>query len=117
MKKFVKIILLLAIAGGVGFVIKRKLGGPAEADGPLTLFGNVDIRQVSLGFRTSGRIDNMVFEEGDSVTKGQALASLDKGPLEDNLALSKAQAGIAEAGVAKLEAGTRPGESRRPRRS
>jgi HlyD family secretion protein len=79
-------------------------------EGPLTLFGNVDIRQVSLSFRTSGRISSMEFEEGDSVTAGQALASLDKGPLEDSLALFKAQEGIAKAVVEKLEAGTRPGE-------
>lgn len=110
MKKFVKIILLLAIAGGVGFAIKRKLSEATAADSPLTLFGNVDIRQVSLGFRTSGRIASMAHEEGDSVTAGQALATLDKGPLEDSLALFKAQVGVAEAGVAKLKAGTRPGE-------
>lgn len=110
MKKFIKIILLLAIAGGIGFVIKRKLGEPTSVSGPLTLYGNVDIRQVSLGFRTSGRISSMALEEGDAVTEGQALATLDKGPLEDSLALFKAQVGIAEAAVAKLEAGTRPGE-------
>lgn len=110
MKKLVKIILLVAIAAGIGFAIKRKLGQPAAADSPLTLFGNVDIRQVALGFRTSGRIASMALEEGDAVTAGQALAMLDKGPLEDSLALFKAQVAIAEAGVAKLEAGTRPGE-------
>ncbi len=72
--------------------------------------GIIDIRQVSLGFRASGRIATMIYEEGDTVTKGQLLASIDKGPLEDSLALFKAQVNVAEAAIAKIEAGTRPGE-------
>ncbi len=110
MKKFIKITVLLAIAVGIGFAVKSKFAEPEAANRPLTLFGNIDIRQVALGFRTSGRIASMEYEEGDAVTKGQVLASLDKGPLQDSLALYKAQVGVAEAGVAKLEAGTRPGE-------
>ncbi|MCB1061305.1 MAG: secretion protein HlyD [Verrucomicrobiae bacterium] len=111
MKKILKILLLIAILAGIGFVVKGQLGSGASTSGePLTLYGNVDIRQVTLGFRTSGRLESMSFEEGDSVEKGNLLAVLDKGPLEDNLALFQAQVSAAEAGVAKLEAGTRPAE-------
>lgn len=110
MKKFAKIIVFLGIAAAIAFVIKTKLGESTAVEGPLTLYGNVDIRQVSLGFRAGGRIATMGFEEGDTVAEGQVLARLDKGPLEDSLALFRAQAGVAEAAVAKLEAGTRPGE-------
>ncbi len=110
MKKRIKIALILAIAVGVGLVVKFKLAESGTAEGPLTLYGNVDIRQVALGFRTSGRIESMAFEEGDSVSTGNLLAALDKGPLEDSLALFKAQVAVAEASVAKLEAGSRPAE-------
>ena len=110
MKKLFKILLVLAIVAGIGFVVKRQLGKGETADGALTLYGNVDIRQVALGFRASGRIDTMAFEEGDAVKAGQLLASLDKGPLQDSLALFEAQVTVAEASVAKLEAGSRPSE-------
>lgn len=110
MKKFAKILVFLGIAAAIAFVTKTKLSKSNSVEGPLTLYGNVDIRQVALGFRASGRIATMIFEEGDAITEGQLLASLDKGPLEDSLALFKAQVSVAEAGVAKLEAGTRPGE-------
>ena len=44
----------------------------------LVIYGNVDIRQVDLGFRVTGRIQEMRFEEGDRVKKGQIIAVLDK---------------------------------------
>ena len=45
--------------------------------GSLTLYGNVDIRQVDLAFRVGGRISAVLVDEGDSVAEGQALARLD----------------------------------------
>ena len=110
MKRLIRILFLLAIVVGIGFLVKRKLGKADAIDGPLTLYGNVDIRQVALGFRAAGRIETMAFEEGDRVTGGQLMASLDKGPLQDSLALFAAQVAVAEASVAKLEAGSRPAE-------
>jgi HlyD family secretion protein len=107
MKKLVKIVVILGVAAAIAFVVKTKLSESNAVEDPLTLYGNVDIRQVSLGFRTSGRIGTMVYEEGDAVKEGQLLASLDKGPLKDNLALFRAQVNVTEAAVAKLEAGTR----------
>ena len=110
MKKPIKFLFLLVFAVAIGFVVKFKLAESSTVEGHLTLYGNVDIRQVALGFRTGGRVTSMAFEEGDAVMAGQVMASLDKGPLQDSLALFKAQVGVAEAAVAKLEAGTRPGE-------
>ena len=43
----------------------------------LVLQGNVDVREVSLAFRQSDRILEMLAEEGDRVQKGQVLARLD----------------------------------------
>lgn len=109
MKKPVKILVVLVIAGAIAFAVKTKFNSSAEETGPLTLYGNVDIRQISLGFRVSGRVTEMEFEEGDAIKKGQVLAKLDKGPLEDSVALFNAQVAVAEAAVAKLKAGTRLG--------
>ena len=44
----------------------------------LTLYGNVDIRQVELAINGSERITRMLVQEGDRVTTGQLLASLAK---------------------------------------
>lgn len=49
----------------------------------LTLYGNVDIRQVDLGFRVNGRVQSLVYEEGDLVPEGALMATLDKQPYED----------------------------------
>lgn len=59
-------------------------------NGVITLYGNVDIRDVNLGFRVFGRLDRMAFEEGDRVKKGDLLASVDKAPYADNVQAAKA---------------------------
>lgn len=43
----------------------------------ITLYGNVDIRQVDMAFRVPGVLKEMFFEEGDRVKKGDLLAALD----------------------------------------
>jgi HlyD family secretion protein len=76
----------------------------------LTIYGNVDIRQVDLGFRVPGRLEKMVFEEGDEVKTGDLVAVLDKAPFEAALAAAKAQLQQAAANFAKLRHGNRPQE-------
>ena len=57
------IIVILAIA--IWLINKDK-----KLDQDLTLFGNVDIRQVSLAFEQAGRIQTLSVQEGDRVKKG-----------------------------------------------
>lgn len=49
------------------------------------LYGNVDVRQVDLGFRVSGRVESMPFQEGDFVPTGTLMATLDKQPYIDQV--------------------------------
>lgn len=77
-------------------------------DGALTLHGNVDIRQVDLGFRVSGRIASIPFEEGAHVPEGAVLASLDPAPLQDQLGAAQAQIAVAGAELDKRRNGNRP---------
>lgn len=74
----------------------------------LVLHGNVDVREVSLAFRQSDRIVEILAEEGDWVKKGQVLARLDNEEL--NLQIRKLNAEIAsqKSKVDKLHNGTRP---------
>jgi HlyD family secretion protein len=98
------IITLLAIAA----LLTRGFGllGPARADA-LSLNGNVDIRQVDLGFRIPGRIAALPFEEGARVSAGAILARLDSRPIEDRLAAADAQVASASAELAKRRNGNR----------
>ena len=73
----------------------------------MVLYGNVDIRQVDLGFRVAGRLEKMVFEEGDEVKTGDVVATLDKAPYEASLATAQAQFQQASANFAKFKQGNR----------
>jgi HlyD family secretion protein len=52
-------------------------------DGYLVLFGNVDIRQVDLGFRVGGILETLNFEEGDFVAAGSVMAIQQEQPYLD----------------------------------
>ncbi len=87
------------------------LCGPDE-QGPkvLELYGNMEIRQVSLAFEASGRIAAMNVEEGDWVQKGRAVASLDTRTLEIQAEQACARMEMQRQIVKKMEAGARPQE-------
>lgn len=56
-----------------------------ETSNILILYGNVDVRQVDLGFQVSGRVDYMPFEEGDYVPQGALVSTIDKQPYLDQV--------------------------------
>lgn len=80
-KKIIALILILIITGITFFFVTRKKTTPNE----LTLYGNIEIRQVDLSFQVSGIIDKMFKEEGDSVKKGELIATLDNRDYKSNL--------------------------------
>jgi len=107
-----KIILLIAVIILAAFLAGGWLyhnRNSAETN-VLTLYGNVDIRQVQLSFNGSDRIVQLLVKEGDSVKKGQLLATLDTARLTSNLELQKAQLASQQQIVSRLEAGSRPEE-------
>lgn len=112
MRRLVPILAVLLLGGLLAwwFDLPARLGFGAAKGGPITLYGNVDIRQVELGFRVSGRISEMNFDEGDSVKPGDLLAQLDAKPYEDALAAAQAQAASLSAQLDKLVAGPRAAE-------
>ena len=79
-----------------------------EDDGALTLHGNVDIRQVDLGFRVAGRVQSILFDEGARVADGTVLARLDPAPLQDQLNAAQAQIAVTAAELHKRRNGNRP---------
>jgi HlyD family secretion protein len=83
---------------------------PAPGEDGLVLYGNVDVRQVSLAFNGSERIATLAVQEGDRVDAGQVLGKLDTTTLELRIAESRAQAAALEQTLARLRAGSRPQE-------
>ncbi|MCU0735540.1 MAG: biotin/lipoyl-binding protein, partial [Methylotetracoccus sp.] len=104
--------LAAAIAIGYGWISR-----PHEADGVLQLYGNVDIREVEMAFRQSGRLATVAVEEGDRVKPGELLAELDAQPFQQALAAAEAQAQQASAELEKLRRGYRPQEIAEARQS
>ncbi len=97
------VIAALAVAGW--FVWKTYHA--TETVTPL-FYGNVDIREVNLGFRVSGRVKTVLKEEGDTVTAGETIARLDDEPYRQALALATARQEAASAQLDELKNGSRP---------
>lgn len=102
MKKKI-VFLLLAAALVAGGYFWRERGSATSGGDGLVLYGNVDLRDVNLGFRVPGRIAELYFEEGDRVSKGQVMAALEKDILEDeyNLACARTEEAQARAELAE----------------
>ena len=96
-------VLLIIIAAAVWYFNKDQ-----KSDQALTLFGNVDIRQVSLAFEQSGRIEQMNVQEGDHIQKGDVLAKLNTDALNIQLQQAEAQLKVQQQTVIEQDAGTRP---------
>ncbi|RZG65768.1 HlyD family efflux transporter periplasmic adaptor subunit [Acinetobacter bouvetii] len=96
-------VLLIVIAAAVWHFNKDQ-----KSDQALTLFGNVDIRQVSLAFEQSGRIQQMNAQEGDHIQKGDVLAKLNTDALNIQLQQAEAQLKVQQQTVIEQDAGTRP---------
>ena len=99
------IVAVLSIAGW--FLYQQFTATPQRI---LTLQGNIDIRQVNVGFRVTGRVKEMKLEEGDVVHAGDLIATLDDVPYQDQVGLAEAQVAQAQANYSKMVNGYRPEE-------
>jgi HlyD family secretion protein len=98
-------VLILAV---VGWLLYGQFAG--TRNDKLIVHGNVDIRQVNLGFRVSGRLKEVKSEEGDIVEAGDVIAVLDDGPYQDQVRLAEAQVAQAQANYTKMVNGFRKEE-------
>ena len=111
-RPIIALLLLAAVAAGVWFWHSRQR---TPSVNELIVYGNVDIRQVQLAFNGSQRIASMAAKEGDRVSKGQLLATLETQRLEQTVGRVAGQAQAQKEVVARLEAGSRPEEIRKTR--
>lgn len=92
------ILAIIGLLAGYKYYHKK-----TENSDTLTLYGNVDVRQVDVSFRVLGRVDSMPFEEGDLVRKGTLVGTLEKQPYEDQVKQAEAQVESLKAQLSNAE--------------
>lgn len=96
MKMIVRRILLATLILLLIFFVASYFLNEKPKDSSLTLYGNVDVREVDIGFRVSGLVKSLFFEEGDVVPQGALVAELEKNPYDSELEKAKAELVSAE---------------------
>jgi len=107
-KKIIPVLIVLLCVGGAGAWFYHKSHDRKKS--PLTLFGNVDIREVTLGFRVPGKLAKLMYDEGDTVKAGEVLAALDAEPYSNQVVNAEAQVESLRARLKLRESGNRPEE-------
>ncbi|MCP5420672.1 MAG: efflux RND transporter periplasmic adaptor subunit [Gammaproteobacteria bacterium] len=100
-------LLLLALIAAGAFYGWRYFERPQNPSELITLYGNVDVRQVDLAFNGTERITALFSQEGDHVSQGQLLATLATERLAAKVAQAEAELTAQQQVVARLEAGAR----------
>lgn len=98
MKKAMVAVLIGMFLGSLGFYFGRSDQNTSE----LTLYGNVEIRQMTLGFQVPGKVSMMNKEEGDFVKKGELIAEIEDSDYKNSL--DKASALVKEIAAISKEA-------------
>jgi HlyD family secretion protein len=99
-------LILIALLAALGTYLWRQRGAN-DPNAAFTLSGNVDVHQVELAFRVSGRISAVKVQEGDKVSAAQVLAELDPVPFQTDVDSAKADLAQAQAQLDKTRRGFR----------
>ena len=79
MTKRTIILLTLAAIGIAGALAFRRFR--AKPDNRILISGNIELTQVNIAFKVSGRLISRAVDEGDAVKKGMVVATLDRDQL------------------------------------
>ena len=85
-----KIIIISVCCLGVAGVVQCYSSFFGKDSSELTLYGNIEVREVTLGFQVPGKISEVLKEEGDTVKKGEVIAILDNKDYKNSLEMAKA---------------------------
>ena len=105
MKKIILIVVVLAVLGTAGLLAYRSLH--PEATNKIVVSGNIELTQVDIAFKTSGRLIERTVNEGDVVRKGQEIARLDREQLLHQRDTAEAALSTAEAQLAESKSALR----------
>ena len=110
MKKYTQLALVIIGLIVLGAALWWWSANHHHARKELTLYGNIDLRQVDLPFNGSERIAQVLVQEGDHVKRGQVLARLETVRLQPQLAKADADVATQQQVVNRLHHGNRPEE-------
>ncbi len=103
-------LVLAAALGGVACSSSATSSGTPAANGPLTASGFIEAVEVSVVAETSGRAEQVLADQGDTVTAGQVIVVLDDALLQSARAQAVASLHSAQANLADLQSGPREQE-------
>jgi HlyD family secretion protein len=103
MRRFAIALLISAGVVALIFGIWYFWSRSTQKEGVLTLYGNVDVRQVDIAFRVPGQVQEIYFEEGDFVAAGALMAILDKTPYDSELSEAAASVETIKVNLANAE--------------
>ena len=107
-KKIVAVVIALIVV--IAIIVGSVLALQPVANDHITLYGNIDVRQVFLAFDNSDRTVEVCVEEGDQVKAGDVLATQDTQTLALQIQQAQAELAAAQQVVLRLQRGTRPEE-------
>ena len=87
-KKIIALVLIILITGLCFFIYKAN---KKDTSNELTLFGNIEIRQIDLSFQVPGLVSKLLKEEGDTVKKGELIAVMDESDYDANFKRAAAE--------------------------
>ncbi len=103
MKRRIPLLVVVALAlVAYGVYRVRQAGKPFEWS------GTVEARTIEVGSRVGGRVEQVHVREGDSVTAGQTLITLEKGDLPAQRLIAQGQLTQAEGALEKVASRTLP---------
>jgi HlyD family secretion protein len=98
MKKPILVLVILVLAAAAGYLYFSKRTAE-KSNKKIVVSGNMELTEVNIAFKTSGRLLERTVDEGDRVKKGQVIARLDHDQLS---AQRDSQAAALQSAVAQL---------------
>lgn len=111
MKKAVKLIIILAVLGGISW--KLYYDHAARQNEPKNVIratGTIEVTKVEISSKVPGRIEKLAVAESDMVKKGQVMVVLDQADIQADLLQSEVVVAKADTSASDLEAGSRSQE-------
>ena len=102
--------LWLGVTGLISIVLLSLTFVIQPRSSELEAWGTVEAREIHVGSKVGGRIQEVLVREGDRVEKGQTLVSFEDLELEADLAAARARHEQARINLRKMERGYRPEE-------
>ncbi|GIU79807.1 MAG: secretion protein HlyD [Bryobacteraceae bacterium] len=100
-----RIAAVVAMAAAAAAVLAWRAARVRADEREIRLSGNIELTEVQLSFKTPGRVEELLVDEGDTVQPGQVVARLDTAELERAREREAAAAEAAARAVEQTRAG------------